>query len=163
MRFLKIVIYIGLLCSQQLLTAQNPLPNLILIMADDLGYGDISCYGNDYIETPNIDKLAKEGIRFTDFHSNGTVCSPTRAALMTGKYQQRTGVNGVNTAANHRRVGLAIDEITMADELKKYGYSTGIFGKWHLGYAPEFNPTIQGLLRKKCYSKWKLEIGVHSC
>ena len=67
-------------------------PNFILIMADDLGYGDISCYGNTYIKTPNIDRLAMEGIRFTDFHSNGAVCSPTRAALLTGKYQQRTGV-----------------------------------------------------------------------
>src|SRR5690606_18875866 len=76
--------------------------NFIIIMADDLGYGDISCYGNSYINTPNIDRLAKEGIRFTDFHSNGAVCSPTRAALLTGKYQQRTGVGGVITAANHR-------------------------------------------------------------
>ena len=82
-------------------------PNFILIMADDLGYGDISCYGNTYINTPNIDRLAMEGIRFTDFHSNGAVCSPTRAALLTGKYQQRTGVGGVITAASHREVGLA--------------------------------------------------------
>lgn len=119
-------------------------PNFILIMADDLGYGDISCYGNSFIKTPNIDKLASEGIRFTDFHSNGTVCSPTRAALMTGKYQQRTGVEGVITAAHHRNVGLAVNEITIADELKSYGYTSGIFGKWHLGYASKFNPTLQG-------------------
>mgnify|MGYP003641955941 FL=1 len=119
-------------------------PNFILIMADDLGYGDISCYGNTYINTPNIDRLAMEGIRFTDFHSNGAVCSPTRAALLTGKYQQRTGVGGVITAASHREVGLAIEEITIADELKKHGYSTGIFGKWHLGYDPKFNPSLQG-------------------
>lgn len=119
-------------------------PNFILIMADDLGYGDISCYGNTYINTPNIDRLAMEGIRFTDFHSNGAVCSPTRAALLTGKYQQRTGVGGVITAASHREVGLAIEEKTIADELKKYGYNTGIFGKWHLGYNPKFNPSLQG-------------------
>lgn len=119
-------------------------PNFILIMADDLGYGDISCYGNTYINTPNIDRLAMEGIRFTDFHSNGAVCSPTRAALLTGKYQQRTGVGGVITAASHREVGLAIEEITIADELKKHGYSTGVFGKWHLGYDPKFNPSLQG-------------------
>ena len=119
-------------------------PNFVMIMADDLGYGDISSYGNTYIHTPNLDQLASEGIRFTDFHSNGTVCSPTRAALMTGKYQQRTGVGGVITAASHRHVGLSIDETIIADELKMYGYNSGIFGKWHLGYAPEFNPRFQG-------------------
>jgi len=119
-------------------------PNIILIMADDLGYGELSCYGSTDIHTPNIDKLAAKGIKFTDFHANGPVCSPTRAALMTGKYQQRTGVEGVITAANHRDVGLSLDEITIAEELKKLGYNCGIFGKWHLGYAKEFNPTLQG-------------------
>ena len=136
-------------------------PNIILIMADDLGYGDISCYGNTYINTPNIDALASEGIRFTDFHSNGTVCSPTRAALMTGKYQQRTGVGGVITAANHRDVGLAIDEITMADELKKYSYNTAIFGKWHLGYDAKFNPTLQGFDSFKGFVSGNVDYHAH--
>ena len=136
-------------------------PNFILIMADDLGYGDISCYGNTMINTPNIDKLASEGIRFTDFHSNGTVCSPTRAALMTGKYQQRTGVSGVITAANHRNVGLAIGELTIADELKKYGYSSGMYGKWHLGYAPEFNPTLQGFDSFKGFVSGNVDYHAH--
>lgn len=119
-------------------------PNIVLIMADDLGYGDISCYGNTTVKTPNIDLLAAEGVKFMDFHSNGAVCSPTRAALMTGKYQQRTGVGGVITAKNHREVGLSLNEITIAEELKKHEYNTGIFGKWHLGYSKEFNPTLQG-------------------
>lgn len=119
-------------------------PNFVIIMADDLGYGDISCYGNTYINTPNIDKLASEGIRFTDFHSNGAVCSPTRAALMTGKYQQRKGVEGVVTALSHRHVGLSLNEITIAEELKKYNYNCGMYGKWHLGYSKEYNPTLQG-------------------
>jgi len=119
-------------------------PNIVLIMADDLGYGDISCYGNTLINTPNLDRLAAEGVRFTDFHANGAVCSPTRAALMTGKYQQRTGVEGVITAKNHREVGLNLNEITLAEELKKYNYYCGIFGKWHLGYAKAFNPILQG-------------------
>jgi len=119
-------------------------PNIILIMADDLGYGDISSYGSTTIQTPNIDLLASEGIRFTDFHSNGAVCSPTRAALMTGKYQQRTGVEGVVTAKSHRKVGLHLNEITIAEELKNHGYSCGMFGKWHLGYSKDFNPTLQG-------------------
>jgi arylsulfatase A-like enzyme len=119
-------------------------PNIVLIMADDLGYGGISCYGNSRIQTPNIDFLAAQGVKFTDFHSNGSVCSPTRAALMTGKYQQRTGVGGVITAKRHREVGLNLSEITIAEELKKYGYNCGIFGKWHLGYSKEYNPTLQG-------------------
>ncbi len=120
------------------------MPNFVIIMADDLGYGDISSYGNPLTQTPNIDQLAKEGTRFVDFHSNGAVCSPTRAALMTGKYQQRTGIEGVVTSKNHRDVGLPLDEITLAEELKKYDYTTAIYGKWHLGYSTEFNPLEQG-------------------
>lgn len=119
-------------------------PNIVLIMADDLGYGGISCYGNTNIHTPNLDLLASKGIKFTDFHSNGAVCSPTRAALMTGKYQQRTGVSGVITAKSHRDVGLHLDEITIAEELKLYDYNCGMFGKWHLGYDKAYNPTLQG-------------------
>ena len=119
-------------------------PNFIIIMADDLGYGDLSCYGNKNIFTPHIDQLAKSGVTFTDFHSNGSVCSPTRAALITGKYQQRTGVKGVITAKNHREVGLSLDEISVAEELKKYNYNTAMFGKWHLGYSKNYNPTLQG-------------------
>lgn len=119
-------------------------PNIVVFMADDLGYGDISCYGNNTIHTPNLDLLATEGVKFTDFHSNGAVCSPTRAALMTGKYQQRTGIGGVITAKSHRNVGLNLNEITIAEELKKHGYNCGMFGKWHLGYAKDYNPTLQG-------------------
>ncbi len=119
-------------------------PNVILIMADDLGYSDISCFGGTVASTPNIDKMAEEGLKLTDFHSNGAVSSPTRAALMTGKYQQRTGVTGVITAADHREVGLALDETTIADKLSSLGYNCGMFGKWHLGYPAEFNPTYQG-------------------
>ena len=119
-------------------------PNIVLIMADNLGYGGISCFGNTTIHTPNLDLLAAKGIKLTDFHSNGSVCSPTRAALMTGKYQQRTGVGGVITAKSHRDVGLSLTETTMAEEFKKYGYNCGMFGKWHLGYPKEYNPTLQG-------------------
>ncbi|WP_157637692.1 sulfatase [Flexithrix dorotheae] len=119
-------------------------PNIILIMADDLGYGELSCYGSSTLNTPNLDALAAGGMKFTDFHSNGPVCSPTRAALMTGMYQQRTGVEGVITAANHREVGLSLNETTLAEELLKLGYACGMYGKWHLGYAEKFNPTYQG-------------------
>ncbi|XMO85359.1 sulfatase [Algibacter sp. AS12] len=130
--------------EKEIVVEKNIKPNIILIMADDLGYGELSCYGSTKINTPNIDKLASQGVKFLDFHSNGPVCSPTRAALMTGKYQQRTGVEGVITAANHREVGLSLDETTLAEELKNLGYATAMFGKWHLGYAEEFNPTYQG-------------------
>lgn len=119
-------------------------PNFILIMADDMGYGDIGCYGHESIRTPHLDRLAREGIRFTDFHSNGAVCSPTRAALLTGRYQQRAGVQGVITAANHRETGMPLGEVTFAEVLKSKGYATGMFGKWHLGYPSTFNPVHQG-------------------
>ena len=119
-------------------------PNIIIIMADDMGYGDLSSYGSTFINTPNLDKMAAEGIKFTDFHSNGSVCSPTRAALLTGKYQQRLDIDGVVTAKNHRDKGLATIEKTFAEAIKAAGYVTGMFGKWHVGYQTKFNPINQG-------------------
>ncbi|MGA1195884.1 MAG: sulfatase-like hydrolase/transferase, partial [Candidatus Latescibacterota bacterium] len=119
-------------------------PNIILILADDLGYGDVGCYGGTHIHTPCLDAMAQGGLRFTDFHSNGAVCSPTRAALMTGRYQQRAGIEGVISAAKHRQVGMDTSETTFANVLKEAGYATALFGKWHLGYAPEYNPLHQG-------------------
>lgn len=119
-------------------------PDFIIILADDLGYGDLGCFGNDRFKTPNIDALAAGGIRFTDFHSNSGVCSPTRAALLTGRYQQRSGINRVFTARNHRDTGLAPEETTLAEVLKPAGYRTALFGKWHLGYPKEYNPVHQG-------------------
>lgn len=123
---------------------QQRAPNFVIIMADDLGYGDIACFGNTKINTPNIDALARNGIRFTDFHSNGAVCSPTRAALLTGRYQQRSGVEGVITAKSHRDKGMALAETTFAEVLRPAGYTTGMFGKWHLGYPARYNPVHQG-------------------
>jgi arylsulfatase A-like enzyme len=120
-------------------------PNIILIVADDLGYAGLSCYDNAHgIQTPHLDNMAANGLKFTDFHSNGTVCSPTRASLMTGRYQQRTGITGVVKAATCRNQGLALEETTMAEMLKSGGYQTAIFGKWHVGYSPKFNPVNQG-------------------
>lgn len=120
-------------------------PNIILIMADDLGYGGIGCFGNRTINTPNLDYLANNGIKFTDFHSNGAVCTPTRAALLTGSYQQRSGMEGVIYARGEtRKLGLDSSRSTIADFLKNDGYVTGIMGKWHLGYDKIFNPTNYG-------------------
>jgi len=136
-------------------------PNIILIMADDLGYGDIGCYGNERIKTPNIDALARGGMRFTDYHSNGPVCSPTRAALLTGRYQQRAGIEGVVTAAKHRHTGMALEEVTFAEVLKGRGYATGIFGKWHLGYSVEFNPARQGFDEFRGYVSGNVDYHSH--
>jgi len=120
-------------------------PNLIVIMADDLGYGDLGCY-DGWIKTPHLDRLAARGVRFTDYHSSCPVCSPTRAALLTGRYQQRAGLPQVVTAGlggNHHH-GLQSSELTFAEVLHDAGYATGIMGKWHLGYGREYNPVHQG-------------------
>ena len=121
-------------------------PNIILILADDLGYGDIGCYGSVVNSTPNIDALAASGLRFTDFHSAGPMCSPTRAAMLTGQYQQRFGHN-FDTALSGTQdqdSGLPLEAVTLAELLKQHGYATGCFGKWHLGYQPPWLPTSQG-------------------
>lgn len=120
-------------------------PNFVVILADDLGYGGLGAYGDHKLNTPNIDYLAKNGIRFTDFHSNAPVCSPTRAALMTGNYQQRSGMEGViYVRGETRKVGLDTAQTTVAKLLKSAGYQTGIMGKWHLGYQKQYNPVHHG-------------------
>ncbi|MBS3777060.1 MAG: sulfatase-like hydrolase/transferase, partial [Bacteroidales bacterium] len=107
--------------------------------------GDLSCYGSEYIQTPNIDSLSEHGLTFTDYHSNSSVSTPTRAALLTGRYQQRSGLEGViYVRGETRQTGMAPSEITFADVLKDAGYTTGIMGKWHLGYKKKFNPVHQG-------------------
>jgi arylsulfatase A len=132
------------------------LPNIILIMADDLGYGSLGCYGSKKIGTPHIDRLAASGMRFNDFHSNGSVCSPTRAALLTGRYQQRcawVGDEQLSPVFREQRQanlpqrwawGIATNELTVAQLLKQAGYRTGIIGKWHLGYDFKFHPMNYG-------------------
>lgn len=117
-------------------------PNIVLIMADDMGYGDTSANGDSWLKTPNLERLAKQGMRFTDFHSSGPVCSPTRAGLLTGRYQQRAGLAEVVFAdpKQNRHHGLHEQEITFSEILKNADYQTAIFGKWHLGYQKKFNP-----------------------
>ena len=121
-------------------------PNIVLIMADDLGYGDLGCYGSRLNDTPHIDNLAASGLRFTDFHSAGPMCTPTRVATMTGLYQQRFGdeFDSAISGVRDHDSGLPLEAITIAEILRDAGYATGCFGKWHLGYTPAFFPTKQG-------------------
>lgn len=124
-------------------------PNVVVILADDLGYGDLSPYGGP-IEVPHLERLADGGLRFTDFHSSGTVCSPTRAGLLTGRYQQRAGIPWVvyaDPAQEAHYHGLQESEVTLAERLRAEGYRTALFGKWHLGYRPEYRPTRHGFDR----------------
>ena len=120
-------------------------PNVVLILMDDLGYGDLGSYGATDIKTPHLDRLAREGVRLTDGYSNGVVCSPTRAALMTGRYQHRVGIEDVlTTLPEQQERGLAATGRTLPALLKQNGYATALFGKWHLGYKPEFGPNAHG-------------------
>lgn len=117
-------------------------PNIVIIYCDDLGYGDVGCFGATDIRTPNIDRMAGEGMKFTEFYSASPVCSPSRAALLTGRYPQRMGINGVFFPESY--TGIPKEEITIAEMLQKHGYATGIVGKWHLGHRHEFLPLQNG-------------------
>lgn len=118
-------------------------PNFIVIMTDDQGYGDLSCMGNTDFVTPNIDSLAKSGVRFTDWYAGSPVCSPSRACLMTGRYPGNAGVRAI--LAGHRKAsGLTPKVPTLASALKKEGYQTNLVGKWHLGLAEECRPNRNG-------------------
>ena len=136
---------VAALAISPLCAAQDP-PNVVILFADDLGYGDLGGYGSPYIRTPNLDRLAAEGQRWTDFYAAAPLCSPSRGALLTGKYPVRTGLYGreVQVMFAGDPNGMPPDETTLAEALKSAGYATGIFGKWHLGDAPEHYPTRHG-------------------
>jgi arylsulfatase A-like enzyme len=134
------------IAALSLVSAIDARPNIVLILADDLGYGSLGAYGEKEIPTPNIDSIAKNGAKMTDGYVSCPICAPTRAGLMTGRYQQRFGFEhnpGPERQANDK-FGLPIAETTIAEVLKKNGYRTGMFGKWHLGYKPELQPTARG-------------------
>jgi len=143
MRWLLGVACLLLLVPASVATEQ---PNFVILFADDLGYGDLGCYGHPTIRTPNLDKMAAEGMKFTNFYSAAEVCTPSRAALLTGRLPPRSGM-----CSNTRRVlfpdsagGLPADEVTLAEALKAKGYTTACIGKWHLGHLPEYLPMKHG-------------------
>jgi arylsulfatase A-like enzyme len=163
----------SLLKPLNIINPSAPKPNVILIYCDDLGYGDLGCYGNRVIQTPNIDRLAREGVIFTNYLACSAVCAPSRAGLLTGRYPIRTGIIGnpyptdspflrriereiayiftplgsVDLHEEHVAAGLSSKEITIAEALRIAGYRTAMVGKWHLGdysQQPEFNPLNHG-------------------
>ncbi len=121
---------------------QRP-PNIIVILADDLGIADLALY-DGWIKTPRIEQMAGEGLRFTDFHANSSVCSPTRTAFLTGRYQQRAGIVDVIIGDREPDQGLDASTPTIARVFKDGGYATALFGKWHCGYMDKFNPVNNG-------------------
>jgi len=123
--------------------AKKRRPNVLLIFTDDQGSIDVNCYGAKDLITPNLDRLAREGTRFSQFYVAAPVCSPSRAALMTGRYPQRAGVPG-NVSSQPGHAGLPTEQVTIAEMMKAAGYATGHVGKWHLGYTPETMPNGQG-------------------
>ena len=150
-------VFVGMLVTAGVFAAERP--NVVFILADDLGYGDLGCMGCKDIATPNIDRIAKEGVIMTDFYSNAPVCTPTRAGFMLGRWQQRVGIEfafGYQVEQMKKvkgewvpepdmhGLGLPLGEVTVADRMRAAGYVTGAFGKWHLGFKDEYNPLKRG-------------------
>jgi len=149
-KLIQIVLFAGILLVlgvvQSLLAKQDSRPNIIVLFADDLGYGELGCQGNPQIPTPHIDSIAANGIRFTDGYVTEPVCSPSRAGLMTGRYQHRFGYsfNVMPHIKGGTEHGLSRAETTLGEYLQDSGYVTGIIGKWHLGAREDFNPVNNG-------------------
>lgn len=154
---MRLGVFVGMLVTAGVFAGERP--NVVFILADDLGYGDLGCMGCRDIATPNIDRIAKEGVIMTDFYSNAPVCTPTRAGFMLGRWQQRVGIEfafGYQVEQMKKvkgewvpepdmhGLGLPLGEVTVADRMREAGYVTGAFGKWHLGFKDEYNPLKRG-------------------
>ncbi len=132
----------GLGCTEQDQNINNKKPNIIVILADDLGWGDLSCYGADSIHTPNIDHLSEEGVSFTNFYANASVSTPTRAGLLTGRYQVRSNMTHIEAPWVNK--GIPESELTLAKLLKTKDYVTHLIGKWHPGHKDGHRPMDNG-------------------
>ena len=133
---------LALLLLSSLAQADEPRkPNVLLIYADDMGYGELGCYGNKVVPTPNIDRIATDGVRCTQGYVSAPLCSPSRAGLMTGRYPTRFGHENNTMGPNGR---LPLNEVTLAQRMKSIGYATSIVGKWHLGPQPQALPMARG-------------------
>ncbi len=143
----KILLLIFCLAASWATAGASDRPNIIIILADDLGYGDLGCYGHPSIRTPNLDRMAQEGLRFTDFYAGQSLCTPSRAALLTGRFAVRSGMAGGpgrHVLYPNNPGGLPADEVTIASALKSKGYATCAIGKWHLGDLQDYLPTKRG-------------------
>ncbi|MGH7943882.1 MAG: sulfatase-like hydrolase/transferase, partial [Opitutaceae bacterium] len=145
MKSIHLFLLLALSGAGQVFAAASSRPNLIWIMADDLGYGDLGCYGQKIIKTPNLDRMAREGLRFPQFYAGATVCAPSRSVLMTGQHHGRTRVRGNAGPANPRAQALRAEDVTVARALKDAGYATALTGKWGLG---DVGAAESGLPRK---------------
>lgn len=146
-RLVPVVLALALACavvSAQPQSTTPQRPNVVLIITDDVGHGDIGSYGAPDIKTPHVDRLAKEGVRLTDFYANAPVCTPTRAGLITGRYQQRVALERPLGSGPNVQAGLHANGRSLPQLLKNKGYATALIGKWHLGYKPEFSPSAHG-------------------
>lgn len=163
---LLLLVIMATSCGHYKLVAQQP--NILFILSDDAGYADFGFQGSKDFKTPNLDQLAKSGVKFTQGYVSAAVCGPSRAGFLTGKYQQKFGfeennVPGImtNSALIGDEMGLPLDQVTVADHLKKLGYRTAIFGKWHMGNADKYHPTKRGFdefygFRGGARSYWEL-------
>ena len=140
--FVSWIVLLSVLDQQAAQAVTNQLPNFIVIFCDDMGYADIGPFGAEGYQTPNLDRMAREGMKFTDFYVGRSFCSPSRAALLTGCIPTRVGIGG--NFGPHSKTGLNPEEMTIAEVLKQKGYATACFGKWHLGHLTKFLPPNQG-------------------
>ncbi|MDD2798019.1 MAG: sulfatase-like hydrolase/transferase [Bacteroidales bacterium] len=160
-KFNQIAIPLLLVSGQMAAKTTHERPNVILILADDMGYAGVNCFGGKGVKTPAIDNLAKEGVVCTNFHTNAPVSSPTRVSILTGMYQQRTGLDHIYSEKD-RMDGLdPIKYTTFVKMLQQSGYHTGIFGKWHLGQDIKFNPTNYGFDEFRGYMKGNIDFISH--